>query len=293
MGNHKMEKEIKIGKKIYIRNAGKDEYWLQDIIYENPTILGLGDLIPLNKEKKQTSGGRLDILLKEPTENLMYEVEVMLGETDPSHIIRSIEYWDNEKRKYPQRQHFCVLIAESFDRRYFNVIQLMSLNIPMIAIQVDLLEVNNERILNFSKILDIYIEPEENEEDLKQVNESTWNKDSSWTNSNAKELFNSLKEKHSRINLRYTQSYISINIDGRNAYWFCKRMKPTSALFFSVKDDEKVEIIKKKLEENDIGYTYNRYKEFMLNVDSNSLKKNLEIIILIDTIRNKKVADDE
>jgi len=45
----------------------------------------------------------------------MYEVEVMLGETDPSHIIRSIEYWDNEKRKYPQRQHFAVLIAESFD----------------------------------------------------------------------------------------------------------------------------------------------------------------------------------
>ena len=31
----------------------------------------------------------------------MYEVEVMLGETDPSHIIRCIEYWDIEKRKYP------------------------------------------------------------------------------------------------------------------------------------------------------------------------------------------------
>ena len=120
-----MESNIKIGKKVFIRNAGKDEYWLQDLIYENPKILGLGNLIPVNKEKKQANGGRLDILLKEPTENLMYEVEVMLGETDPSHIIRAIEYWDNEKRKYPQRQHFCVLVAESFDRRYFNVIQLM------------------------------------------------------------------------------------------------------------------------------------------------------------------------
>lgn len=286
-----METEIKIGKKIFIRNAGKDEYWLQDIIYENPKILGLGDLIPVNKEKKQSSGGRLDILLKEPTENLMYEVEVMLGETDPSHIIRSIEYWDNEKRKYPQRQHFCVLLAESFDRRYFNVIQLMSLNIPMIAIQADLLEVNGEKILNFSKIIDIYIEPEE--EDTKQVNESTWNTDSSWTNSNAKEIYDSLKDKHDRIDLRYTQSYISINIDGRNMYWLCKRMKPTSALFFSVKDDEKVEAIKKKLEENDIGYTYNRYKEFMLNVDIKSIKKNIELLNEIHTIRNKKVTDDE
>jgi hypothetical protein len=288
-----METEIRIGKKIFIRNAGKDEYWLQDIIYENPKILGLGDLVAVNKEKKQSSGGRLDILLKEPSENLMYEVEVMLGETDPSHIIRSIEYWDNEKRKYPQRQHFCVLIAESFDRRYFNVIQLMSLNIPMIAIQADLLEVNGDKILNFSKIIDIYIEPEEDEEDTKQVNESTWNNDSSWTNSNAKEIYNSLKDKHDRIDLRYTQSYISINIEGRNAYWLCKRMKPTSALFFSVKDDEKVEAIKKKLEENDIGFTYNRYKEFMLNVDIKSIKKNIELLNEIHAIRNKKVTADE
>ena len=68
---------------------------------------------------------------------------------------------DNEKRKFPQRQHFCVLIAESFDRRYFNVIQLLSLNVPMIAIQADLLESGGEYILNFTKILDIYVEPEE------------------------------------------------------------------------------------------------------------------------------------
>ncbi len=68
-----MENEIKIGKKIFIRNAGKDEYWLQDIIYEDPKILGLGDLVAVNKEKKQSSGGRLDILLKEPTENLLRE----------------------------------------------------------------------------------------------------------------------------------------------------------------------------------------------------------------------------
>ncbi|MCK3685508.1 hypothetical protein [Maribellus sp. YY47] len=288
-----MESEIKIGKKIFIRNAGKDEYWLQDIIYENPKIIGLGDLVAVNKEKKQSSGGRLDILLKEPTDNSMYEVEVMLGETDPSHIIRSIEYWDNEKRKYPQRQHFCVLIAESFDRRYFNVIQLMSLNIPMIAIQADLLEVNGDKILNFSKIIDIYTEPEEDEEDTKQVNESTWNADSPWTNLNAKEIYESLKGKHDRIDLRYTQSYISINIDGRNAYWLCKRIKPTSALFFSVKDDEKVEAIQKKLKENDIGYTYNRYKEFMLNVDIKSIKKNIELLNEVHAIRNKKVIDDE
>lgn len=250
-------------------------------------------MIAVNKEKKQSSGGRLDILLKEPTENIMYEVEVMLGETDPSHIIRSIEYWDNEKRKYPQRQHFCVLIAESFDRRYFNIIHLMSLNIPMIAIQADLLEVNGEQILNFSKIIDIYVEPEENEEDLKQVNESNWNNDSPWTNDNAKELFNILKEKHDRINIRYTQSYISINIDSKKSYWFYKRSKPNSALLFSVRDDEKAEAIKKELEVKEVEYIYNNQKDFMLSINLESLKEHIELINKIDKIRSRKLTDNE
>ncbi len=223
----------------------------------------------------------------------MYEVEVMLGETDPSHIIRAIEYWDNEKRKYPQRQHFCVLIAESFDRRYFNVIQLMSLNIPMIAIQADLLEVDGDKILNFTKIIDIYIEPDENEDEVKQVNEATWDKNSPWTNSNAKELVKVLKDEKRKINFRYTQSYISLNINGKNAYWLCKRMKPTSALFFGVKDDEKAETIKKVLEDNDVAYTYNRYKEFMINVNSDFFKTNGEILNEIHSIVHRKIVDEE
>jgi hypothetical protein len=288
-----MEKEIKIGNKIFVRSAGKDEYWLQDIIYENPKVLGLGNLVPVNKEKKQSSGGRLDILLKDPEQNSMYEVEVMLGETDPSHIIRAIEYWDNEKRKYPQRQHFCVLVAESFDRRYFNVIQLMSLNIPMIAVQADLLEVGGEKILNFTKIIDIYIEPEEDEEDAKVVNEATWINDAPWVNANAKELVEVLKTQVEKINLGYTQSYVSVSIDGKNAYWLHKRMKPTSTLCFSVKDEEKADSIKKYLDEKGFGFTFNRYKEFMLNVDSKIIKSNVELIKRIQEIRFKKEVESE
>lgn len=288
-----MEEEIKIGSKIFIRSAGKDEYWLQNIIYENPKVLGLGNLILVNQEKKQSSGGRLDILLKDPEQNSMYEVEVMLGETDPSHIIRAIEYWDNEKRKYPQRQHFCVLVAESFDRRYFNVIQLMSLNIPMIAIQADLLEVTGKKILNFTKIVDIYIEPEENEEDVKVVNEATWTNDAPWVNANAKELLDIFKDQVNKIHIGYTQSYIIISIDGKNAYWLHKRMKPTSTLVFSVKDEEKVDAIKKLLDGVGISFTYNRYKEFMLIVDTKIIKSSSDLLKQILEIRFKKVTEEE
>jgi hypothetical protein len=130
-----MPDDISISKTLSIRECGKDEYWLQDQIAADPSILGLGDLELVRREKHQSSGGRLDVLLKDPEDDTMYEVEVMLGGTDESHIIRTIEYWDLEKRRYPQRQHFAVLVAESITRRFFNVIQLLSLSIPIIAVQ--------------------------------------------------------------------------------------------------------------------------------------------------------------
>ena len=110
----------------------------------------MGDLETVLKEATISSGGRLDILLKNPENDTMYEVEVMLGETDPSHIIRTIEYWDLIRRKWPQRQHFGVLIAEKITKRYFNVIQILSNNVPLIAIQVNIIELRDQRSLHFT-----------------------------------------------------------------------------------------------------------------------------------------------
>lgn len=287
-----MEQEIKLGKKIFIRNTGKDEYWLQDIIYANPEKLGLGNLIAIRKEKTQSNGGRLDILLKDPADNTMYEVEVMLGETDPSHIIRSIEYWDNEKRKYPQRQHFAVLIAESFDRRYFNVIQLLSLTVPMIAIQADLLEVGSDKILNFTKILDVYVEQEE-EEESKQVTETTWSEKAEWTLETAKKHLVILSEIEKNIELKFTQSYVSIVINGKNYYMYDKRTKPNSVVWFNVKEEEKVDAIKNLLDEKNIVYGYNKYKDFSFTFDKNFLTKNQDLLKKIHEIKEKEFTTDE
>ena len=90
-----MADEISIASQVSIRDAGFDEFWLQDQIYDNPSCLGLGELEAIQRERRQLAGGRLDILLKNPEDDAMYEVEVMLGETDETHIIRTIEYWDN------------------------------------------------------------------------------------------------------------------------------------------------------------------------------------------------------
>jgi hypothetical protein len=279
------EIEIKTGKKIFIRNAGKDEYWLQDLIYENPRILGLGELIPVSKEKRQSTGGKLDILLKSPEDNAMYEIEVMLGETDPSHIIRTIEYWDLEKRRYPQRQHFPVLIAETFNRRYFNVIQILSLNVPMIAIQADLLEVSGQKIINFTKILDIYEEQAEDDE-TSVVNETTWSSSANWTLQTAKELLSIINSTGQILKLNFTQSYVALINSKGNAYWLYKRTEPKSYLGFKEKDDEKTEAIKNILDKSAVPFTYNKYQEFLIVVDKEFVKKNKEIFVKVNNIRN-------
>lgn len=280
--------DIKFGKKVFIRNANKDEYWLQSEIYKNPSILGLGDLVTLSKEKTQSSGGRLDILLKDNSDNAMYEVEVMLGETDPSHIIRTIEYWDNEKRKFPQRQHFAVLVAESFDRRYFNVVQLLSLNIPMIAIQADLLQVNDEYVLNFTKILNIYEEPSDMDE-VNRVDETTWKDLAPWTLEVANLFLKNLEGTELDATLNYTQSYISVMINGKNLFYLKKRTELKSSLSFKVKDDEKFETIQKILTDNNIEFDIARSNEIIILLSTEIFKTKVAVFIEITSVISRKL----
>lgn len=79
-----------------------NEKWVQDRIAEDPGILGLGDVILKDKERHQPHAGRLDLLLQDSESSRRYEIEVQLGRTDESHIIRTIEYWDIERKRYPQ-----------------------------------------------------------------------------------------------------------------------------------------------------------------------------------------------
>lgn len=265
--------DIPIASTVSIRDSGFDEYWLQDQIYENPSCLGLGDLESVAKEKQQSSGGRLDILLKNPEDDSMYEVEVMLGETDESHIVRTIEYWDNEKRKWPQRQHYAVLVAECITKRFFNVIHLFSHSIPIIAIQVNLIESNNQKLLHFSKILDTYEEPDLVE---KVHDEVFWRKKSTWTVDAANELFTTIGDIFESPSLSYVQSYIAIRVSGNNYFWFKKRSAPKSLFGFRISNDY-VEKAAKLLDEQNISFFQTR-KGIKFTVDKDFIKKHADLL---------------
>jgi hypothetical protein len=131
-----------------------DERWLQKQISAEPAILGLGEVVLIDRERSQGKAGRLDLLFSDPDQNRRYEVELMLGPTDPSHIVRTIEYWDIERRRYPVYEHVGVLVAEDITSRFLNVLALLSGSIPLMAIQLNALKVDDRIILDFVKVLD-------------------------------------------------------------------------------------------------------------------------------------------
>ena len=132
-----------------------NEKWLQERLIENPSLLGLGDLEVRSSERRQPSGGRLDLMLQDVDSSTRYEVEIQLGTLDESHIIRTIEYWDIERRRYPQYEHVAVIVAEDVTSRFLNVISLFNRAIPLIAIQLKGVEVNGAFTLIATRVLDL------------------------------------------------------------------------------------------------------------------------------------------
>jgi hypothetical protein len=245
---------IIVGRTVRLRDCGYDEYWLQDRIFENPPILGLGELEGLARERQQSSGGKLDILLKDPEENAMYEVEVMLGQTDESHIIRAIEYWDIEKRKWPQRQHYCVLVAEVISRRFFNVIHLLSASIPIIAVQANIIEADGRKILNFTKVLDVYEEPEDSVTIGDETyDESYWRDGAAHTAETAYNLLNVVREAFPDATIGFVKYYISIGFRGSNKFWLRDRSGQQTLITLWLEDAD-LDRAQKLLDVNGIQY---------------------------------------
>lgn len=147
---------------------------IQQYIFENPSVLGIGDISPIRREKVQPSGGRLDMLLGD--DDTRYEVEIQLGATDPSHIIRTIEYWDMEKRRYPKYNHVAVIVAEDITNRFLNVISLFNGAIPLIALQMCATKLGDEICLSFVKVLDKTDLGTDDENEVEQTDRKYWSK---------------------------------------------------------------------------------------------------------------------
>jgi hypothetical protein len=218
-----LQNEIKITSTLTLSECGYNEFWLRDRIYEDPSILGLGELQPVSKELTQTSGGRLDLLLKDPADDSMFEVELQLGPTNETHIIRAIEYWDNVKKQWPRRSHTAVLVAEEITSRFFNVVHLLSMAVPVVGIQANIVQVGEARALHFTKIIDSYEEQEEQEPVQQTYDEKHWIEHSPGTLECARWYRELLQRFYGEIPTKYFESYISLTLGGIARVWVNKR----------------------------------------------------------------------
>lgn len=151
-----MALELKKITPVELRSVGFNEKWLQDQIQRDPAILGLGDLRIIGKEHKQNAGGRIDFLMYDDDNDFFYEIEVMLGSLDESHIIRTIEYWDIERQLRPNSEHRAVIVAENITTRFFNILRLLNRSVPMIAIQLGAFKLDESNIvLHFVTVLNV------------------------------------------------------------------------------------------------------------------------------------------
>ncbi len=211
-----------------------NEKWIQDRIAEDPSILGLGDLVLKDRERFQPRAGRLDLLLQDVDSNRRYEVEIQLGATNESHIIRTIEYWDIERKRYPQYDHTAVIVAEDITSRFLNVISLFNGMIPLIAIQMKALRAADQVGLVFTTVIDQLVLgfADEDEEIQESADRAYWeNKGSSKTVKMADQMLEIAKIHDPNLDLKYNKFYIGLAKDGLPKNFFVLRPKKSFIRF--------------------------------------------------------------
>lgn len=218
--------------------------------------------------KSSHRGGRLDILLFDG-DNTRYEVEVQLGATDPSHIIRTIEYWDTERKRYPQYDHCAVIVAEEITGRFMNVISLFNGSIPLIALQLSAFKQGNDISLAFTKVLDRVTLGSDDDEQYEVTDRKYWET----KNSNKKmlaemdKIVDAMKDIISGYELKYNKFYIGMAKDGVAKNFLMFRPKK-NFMYITFKGNEDQQMME---EAENAGLDLNfkaSWKEYFLKLNS-------------------------
>ena len=255
---------------------------IQNRIAENPAILGIGgDLILRDRERIQAGAGRLDLLLQDQDTNRRYEVEIQLGRTDESHIIRTIEYWDIERKRYPQYDHCAVIIAEDITSRFHNVISLFNGSIPLIAIKMNAYRFDDRIGLVFTTVLDeVQRGDDEEEEEAEIADRNYWiRRASENTIKMADTLLDVINEFSQGYELKYRSDLIGLIKDGRkNNFVFFLPRRNAINIYPRIPFSEEIQ---RKIDENDLdsmsGYD-RRWGRFRLRLSQSEIVQKKEVI---------------
>jgi hypothetical protein len=268
--------------KISLKNHPElNERWVQERIAEDPAILGLGDVVLKDKERIQPRAGRLDLLLQDAESNHRYEVEVQLGNTDESHIIRTIEYWDIERKRYPQYDHTAVIVAEDITSRFLNVISLFNGVIPLMAIQMNALKLGDHVGLFFATVISqlSFGLVDEDEEIREATDRSYWeNRGSKKTVAMADELLEIARQFDPSLELKYNKFYIGLAKQGQPKNFIIFRPKKGFIRFeprLSNSQETQERLEKSGLDIMDYDIRWGRYR---IRLQPGEIKKNKDVL---------------
>lgn len=254
--------------------SGITESWIQSIIAEDPSILGLGDLILKDKERMQPRAGRLDLLMQDVENHRRYEIEIQLGKTDESHIIRTLEYWDIERKRYPQYDHCAVIVAEDITSRFFNVVSLFNGFIPLIAIQVSAYKFEDKIGLVFTKVLDeLPLGLVDEDEEIKEVTDREFwlKKATKDTVLMADKILEIIKEFKPGYELKYNKFYIGLANEGQpNNFAVLRPKKSYMRLEFKHDKSEEIDDIIENNDLDDMGYD-SRWKNYRIRLSKGEI----------------------
>jgi hypothetical protein len=264
-------------------NMTLNEKWVQQVIADDPGILGLGELILKDKERIQPRAGRLDLLLQDVDTNRRYEVEIQLGKTDESHIIRTIEYWDIERKRYPQYDHCAVIIAEDITSRFLNVISLFNGYIPVIAIQVSAYKFSEDQVsLVFTTVLDeVNLGLSEEDEEVKEVTDRNYWETIRGTKQSvslADDLLMLINSFDNSLSLKYNKYYIGLAKDGQpNNFVIFKPRKSGVIMELRIEQSSDIQEMLDDAKLDTLDYD-KQWKRYRIRLDKSDIAKNRELI---------------
>jgi hypothetical protein len=264
-------------------NTEYHEKWVQQVIADDPAILGLGDLVLKDKERMQPKAGRLDLLLSDPESDTRYEVEIQLGSTDESHIVRTIEYWDIERKRYPQYDHVAVIVAEDITARFLNVISLFNGFIPLVAIQMHALRHQDSIALNCTTVLDqMTLGLEEDDDESSEVTDRAfWEKVATKeTVALADKLLGYIHTFAPDFELKYNKFYIGLAINGQPDNFVAFRPRK-SVILFELRLP-KTEELQKQIEEQGLDLLgFNRWGRYRIRLTAADVDKHKDYLLAL------------
>jgi hypothetical protein len=276
-----------------------DEKWLQALLAEDESILGLGSIEHVESERRQNNGGRLDLMFQDEAGDVRYCVELQLGATDEAHIIRTLEYWDNERSRNPHIEHIAVIVAEDITTRFLNVISLFNKAVPLIAIQLNAFEVNGSIGINCVKVLDLAQNMgwEDDNTSAKAVTDRAyWEKRATpKTLQFTDEYFGFVKQavSDSSLELKYNKHYIGMAHNGvADNFLSFKPRKQGALVQFRIPHDEELTA---RIDENLDFVSYNtRWRQYIIRFTEASFRENQPLIKeLVQLARKMPTSSEE